>query len=131
MAIAKLMIAGLFLAGCALAISSAKSASPGMAPAGDIAFGQTLYEARCGGCHSIETDRVGPRHRGVVGRKAGKVPGFDYSPALGRAKFVWSRKKLDQWLQGPSKLVPGTKMFFTVSHPADRAAIIAYLATQK
>ncbi len=55
----------------------------------------------------------------------------DYSPALKKAKFVWTAAKLDKWLQGPSRLVPGTKMFFTVSNKDDRAAIIAYLAAQK
>ena len=34
---------------------------------------------------------------------------------------------LDKWLQGPQKVVPGTRMFFSVSNPAERAAIIAYL----
>jgi cytochrome c len=116
--------------GCALsgAAYAASSSSPN---AEQAALGKTLYEARCGGCHSVETDRVGPRHRGVVGRKAGKIADFDYSPALKKAKFSWTPAKLDKWLQGPSKLVPGTKMFFTVSNPADRAAIIAYLAAQK
>lgn len=118
------------LIGCAYcgAAFAAISSAPNSA---QTERGKTLYEGRCGGCHSIETDRVGPRHRGVVGRKAGKVPEFEYSTALAKAKFVWSKAKLDKWLQGPSKLVPGTKMFFTVSTPEDRKAIIAYLASQK
>ena len=89
--------------------------------------GRTLYESRCGACHSIQENRTGPKHLGVVGRRAGSVPGYDYSDALKAAGFVWTPQKIDQWLQGPSRLVPGTKMFFTVSDPADRAAIIAYL----
>lgn len=100
------------------------------AAAQDVAAGKAMYESRCGGCHSIETSRVGPLHKGLVGRKAGSVAGYDYSAALSKAKFVWTEKQLDKWLTGPSKLVPGTKMFFTVSEPADRAAIIAYLKTQ-
>ena len=50
--------------------------------AGDAQRGQQAYEARCGGCHSVEADRVGPRHAGIVGRRAGSVAGFDYSDAL-------------------------------------------------
>jgi cytochrome c len=100
-------------------------------PAGDVALGLTLYTSRCGACHSIDQSRTGPKHRAVVGRKAGIIADFSYSPALKRSKIVWTPQKLDKWLQGPSKLVPGTFMAFTVSKPEDRAAIIAYLATQK
>ncbi len=93
--------------------------------------GQQLYESRCGGCHSVQANRVGPKHLGVVGRKAGSITDFDYTPALKRAKFVWTEKQIDKWLQGPSKLVPGTAMAFTVPQAADRAAIIAYLKIAK
>jgi len=101
------------------------------APVGVVVHGQTLYESRCGGCHSIDTNRTGPKHRGVIGRRAGSIAGYDYSNALKAARFTWTPQRIDQWLQGPSRLVPGTKMFFTVSDPADRAAIIDYLRTQR
>ena len=100
------------------------------APRGNPIRGKTLYAA-CMGCHSLDENDVGPRHRGVVGRRAGSVPGYDYSPALARATFTWTPALLDRWLQGPQKLVPGTKMFFSVANPAQRADIIAYLATQR
>ncbi len=99
--------------------------------AGDVARGQILYESRCGACHSIQSNRTGPKHLGVVGRKAGSITGFDYSPALKKAKFIWTPKQLDKWLQGPSKLVRGTNMAFTVPNVEDRTAIIAYLAVAK
>jgi cytochrome c len=99
--------------------------------AGDVALGQTLYESRCGACHSIQSNRVGPKHLGVVGRKAGSIVGYDYSPALKKAKFVWTPQQLDKWLQGPGKLVRGTNMAFVVPKAEDRAAIIAYLAVAK
>jgi cytochrome c len=105
-------------------------ATPAQA-AGDVTRGETLYTSRCGACHSIESNRTGPKHRGVVGRKAGSIADFTYSSALKKAKFVWTPQKLDAWLQGPSKVVRGTVMAFTVPNAADRAAIIAYLATQK
>jgi cytochrome c len=107
------------------------SAQAAPASTGDPVRGKTLYESRCFGCHSIDADRIGPRHRGVVGRKAGSIVDFDYSPALKKVKFVWTPKQLDKWLQGPGKLVKGTRMAFTVPVAADRTAIIAYLATQK
>lgn len=114
----------------AVIATPALAASP--APADPLAArGKQLYESRCEGCHSIQTNRIGPKHLGVVGRKAGSVPGFDYTPALKRAKFVWTEKQIDKWLQGPSKLVPGTAMAFNVSKPEDRAAIIAWLKVAK
>jgi cytochrome c len=99
--------------------------------ANDAARGEVLYESRCGACHSIQTNRVGPKHLGVVGRKAGSIAGYEYSPALKKAKFAWTPKQLDKWLQGPGKLVRGTNMAFTVPKAEDRAAIIAYLAVAK
>jgi len=97
---------------------------------GHPATGAKLYQA-CMGCHSLDDNDVGPRHRGVVGRHAGAVPGYDYSPALRKSGLVWTPARLDQWLTNPQKLVPGAKMYFSVARPQDRADIIAYLATQK
>ncbi len=89
--------------------------------------GKELWEAKCIGCHSLDANRVGPLHRGVVGRKAGTASGYSYSTAVKNAGFVWDEARLDQWLAGPAKFVPGSKMGFSVADPADRADIIAYL----
>ena len=83
------------------------------------------------GCHSLDDNDVGPKHRGVVGRKAGAVPGYSYSAALKGSGIVWTPEKLNLWLTNPQKLVPGAKMFFSVANPKQRADIIAYLGTQK
>jgi cytochrome c len=98
--------------------------------AGDPVAGKTAYGA-CMACHSIDDNDVGPAHRGVVGRKAGSVPGFSYSVALKSSGIVWTPEMIDRWLQGPQKLVPGSKMFFSVGDAKTRADLIAYLATQK
>jgi cytochrome c len=92
--------------------------------------GAALYQSRCGTCHSIAANKVGPAHKGVFGRAAGMAPGYAYSPALKASGITWSEASLDSWLQGPQKLVKGTRMFFTVPNPAERAAIIAYLKSQ-
>ena len=97
---------------------------------GNPAQGAKLYQA-CMGCHSLDSNEVGPRHRGVVGRAAGQVPGYAYSAALKNSKIVWTPANIDRWLTNPQKLVPGAKMFFSVAKPQDRADIIAYLAQQK
>lgn len=92
--------------------------------------GEALYQAKCGGCHALDENRVGPRHRGVVGRRIASLSDFNYSPAIKKLDGVWTRDGLDKWLQGPQKVAPGTKMYFSVPNPNDRNAIIAYLASQ-
>jgi len=66
-----------------------------------------------------------------VGRRAGSIEDYVYSPALKKSGIVWDEAELDQWLTNPSALVPGTKMFFKIDAPQSRADIIAYLKEQK
>lgn len=114
------------VAGVALALSgSAWAAGQG----GDAVRGAQLYEARCGGCHSVDADRVGPRHAGVWMRRAGSVPGFAYSPALLASGIVWNAQTLDRWLTDPQALVPGQRMNYRVPDATDRSGVIAFLAT--
>jgi hypothetical protein len=61
------------------------------------------------GCHSLDEDDVGPRHRGVVGRVAGTVPSYAYSSALKNSHIVWDRETLDRWLTNPQALATGRK----------------------
>ncbi len=93
---------------------------------GDAARGETLYEA-CQDCHSLDKNDVGPRHRGVFGRKAASLPDYDYSDALKSANIVWNEETLDRWLTDPQAVAPGAKMFFHLDNPQDRADVIAYL----
>jgi cytochrome c len=94
---------------------------------GDAARGKALYQA-CTSCHSIEENDIGPKHRGVVGRPAGSLPDYAYSPALKASGLVWSADNLDRWLTNPQALVPGTKMYFSLPDAQSRADLIAYLA---
>jgi cytochrome c len=83
---------------------------------------------RCIGCHSLEQDRTGPRHCGLFGRRAGTVPGFDYSEAMKRSGIVWNEKTLDRFLADPGGTVPGTTMTYAgIAEPRERAALIAWL----
>jgi cytochrome c len=97
---------------------------------GDPERGKRIYQV-CSGCHSLDEDDVGPRHRGVVGRMAGTVPGFGYSPALKGSHIVWTEENLDRWLTNPQALVPGAMMFFQLPGAKDRADVIAWLALQR
>lgn len=113
-----------------LAAASVYAVTAPVKMAGDATRGKTLYQA-CMGCHSLDEDDVGPRHRGVLGRTAGTVPGYAYSPALKNSHIVWDAETLDRWLTNPQALVPGAKMFFAMPGRQDRADVIAYLAEQR
>ena len=98
-------------------------------PADEATNGKILYEAKCGGCHSVDQNRIGPLHRGVVGRAVASVPGYEYSDAIKKLGGTWTPERLDKWLQGPQAVAPGAKMFFTVDDPGQRRDIIAYLVS--
>jgi cytochrome c len=92
--------------------------------------GKAVYQA-CEACHSIDDNDLGPRHRGVVGRRAGSVADYSYSMSLKDSGLTWDEATLDRWLTNPSALVPGTKMFFQMSDAQNRADVIAFLKEQK
>lgn len=93
---------------------------------GDATRGETVYE-RCQGCHSLDSNRVGPMHRGVFGRAAGVVPDYRYSRALDESDVVWNADTLDKWLANPGGFIAGSRMGYRLSNPRDRADVIAYL----
>ena len=109
-----------------LAASLAAGAVAAAGPAGDPDRGEQLYQA-CTDCHSLDKNDVGPRHRGVYGRKAGSLPDYAYSDALKSSNIVWDEETLDKWLTDPQTFVPGVKMFFHLDNAQDRADVIAYL----
>jgi cytochrome c len=94
--------------------------------AGDADHGEVLYQG-CQDCHSLDKNDVGPRHRGVFGRKAGSLPDYKYSNALKNSDFVWDEQTLDKWLTNPQVFVPGSKMFYHLAQAQDRADVIEFL----
>lgn len=107
------------------ALALCASAPAGAAP--DPARGEQIY-VRCMACHALAFDRVGPRHCGLFGRRAGSVPGFDYSPAMKSSRITWNEKTLDRFLTKPLAMIPGTAMTYDgVADPNERSDLIAYL----
>lgn len=94
--------------------------------AADVSHGEEVYQS-CQDCHSLDTNDLGPRHRGIFGRKAGSISDYTYSPALKNSGLTWTEETLDKWLTDPQKLVPGSKMFFHLDAAKDRADVIEYL----
>ncbi|WP_426165551.1 c-type cytochrome [Sandarakinorhabdus sp. DWP1-3-1] len=116
----------------AAAVSVATMSTPAAA-AGDPVKGAAVFN-QCKVCHVTDkgVNRVGPSLFGVVGRKAGTVPGYTYSAANKNSGLTWTVAQLDAYLAAPQKVVKGTKMAFAgLKKPEDRANVIAFLATKK
>jgi nitrite reductase (NO-forming) len=110
---------------------SGQAANSSAVDAGDAAAGRQVFR-KCQACHSLEPGKnvLGPSLAGVMGRKAGSVEGYNYSPAMKQANLIWDQKALDAYLADPGKAVPGNKMPFPgLKTDHDRADVIAFLAT--
>jgi cytochrome c len=108
-------------------------AFPALAHA-DAARGERAFQ-RCYSCHSVaasETNLQGPNLNGVVGRRAGALAGFEYSPALrqaGARGLIWTRAALDRFIADPETVIPGVRMGPApgLNDPALRADVIDFL----
>jgi cytochrome c len=98
---------------------------------GDPANGAKIFK-KCIACHRVgpsARNGVGPVLNGVVGRAAGTYDDYPYSDALKTSGITWDKATLEEWVQGPKDLVPGTKMGFAGLPTAqDAADVVAYLA---
>jgi cytochrome c len=108
--------------------ASVAVAGPALAQTAEMARGAAVYDDRCSGCHVLDGVGQGPSLRGVIGRKAGTLAGFEFTPALKASGLAWTAANLDRWLIGPQKLVPGTAMTAVVPDAHERSDLLAYLA---
>lgn len=122
---------GIAIAGTSAAVALLATATPTTAQT--PAAAPPAFNA-CKACHTVNKggrNGIGPNLNGVVGRLAASVAGFNYSPAMKASKLRWDAKTLDEYLAGPTKKVPGTRMPIATPDAAKRAAIIAYLTSAK
>ena len=115
----------------ALSLALMMTIGSAQAGEGDAKRGADLYTQKCKACHSIDENSTGPRHRGIFGRRAGTLEGYEYSLALEDQDFDWDDQTLDAWLEDPSAVVPGNLMGMSVRSAQDRKDLIAYLKTLK
>lgn len=99
----------------------------GQAETGDPQRGQELFKKRCTSCHNLDTEKEGPRLRGVFGRKSASIESFSYSDALKNAHIVWDADSLEKWLTDTDKFIPDNDMNISLKKADERADIIAYL----
>jgi cytochrome c2 len=75
----------------------------------------------------------GPHLRGVYGRAAGTVEGFQYSNTFMKTLkgMEWNDAALDVWISDPQAWVPGVYMFYKQRDPEVRRQIIEYLKASR
>jgi aldose sugar dehydrogenase len=97
----------------------------------DLARGKALFGQQCSECHGVDSEassRPGPSLAAIMGRRAGTLPGYAYSPPLRAAGTIWGPLSLDYFLADPSGFIPGTSMSAPpVPNPQARADLIGYL----
>jgi cytochrome c len=97
--------------------------------------GQVAFNNSCRTCHSFKAgdNRLGPSLHGIVGRKAGSMEGFAFSPAMKGSGLTWDASNLDQFIENPDKVVHGNGMkpFGGIADAGERKKIVDYLGTLK
>lgn len=107
----------------------------GGAAAQNATPGAQIFAAKCQACHSVDRAKgsaMAPNLAGAVGRKAGTLPRFAYSPAMTRSNIVWNTTNLDAFLTSPQRSVRGNRMAFVgMPNAKERADLIAFLSSKK
>ncbi|MGZ3272498.1 MAG: c-type cytochrome [Caulobacteraceae bacterium] len=100
---------------------------------GDATAGYEVFKSHCSACHGKQGEgaALAPPLLGVVGARAASSTFTGYTAALKASGAVWTPAKLDAFLSGPAKLIPGTAMMMSLPNGEDRQNLIAYLATLK
>jgi cytochrome c len=100
------------------------------AQAQDAEAGKTVFN-QCRACHQVgETARngVGPVLNGLAGRKAGTVPGYNFSEANKASGKVWDEASFLVYIADPKAAMPGNKMAYVGLKDEKRAKDLwAYL----
>ncbi len=97
--------------------------------AGDAVAGKKVFRL-CRACHVAEEakNKVGPYLKGVVGRKAASIDGFNYSKAFKAVDIRWNEENLAQFLAKPRAFIKGNRMSFPgLKKEEDVQNVIAYL----
>src|SRR5471030_1517930 len=114
-------------------IASVLILTAGGARAQSAESGERTFNQQCKSCHTVEKggpSTLGPNLFGVIGRKAGTAPGFEFSDAMKKSGITWDDASLGDYLKDPKAKVPDGKMTFAGLKRAPQLAdVIAYLKT--
>jgi len=113
------------------AMAYALSSSSSMSQDGASQEQQQVFNNACRSCHTIREgdNRLGPNLFKVVGRKAGSLPGYNYSTAMKGADFDWDEEKLERFIANPDEVVPGNNMkpYGGLASADERKKVVAFL----
>ncbi|MFN7320687.1 MAG: c-type cytochrome [Methylobacterium sp.] len=116
----------------AVALSALLALPAASALAQDAEAGKSVFN-QCRACHQVgETARngAGPVLNGLFGRKAGTVPGYNYSEANKNSGIIWDETNFAAYIRDPKAFMPGNKMAYAGLKDDRRIAdLIAYLKT--
>ena len=105
-------------------------ACSGEVRAQDAVAGEKVF-AVCKACHQIGENAknvVGPTLNGLIGRKAGSVPGYSYSVANKDSGITWDESTFREYIKDPKAKIPGTKMIYAGLKDEKRTTdLIAFL----
>ena len=114
----------------ALTLVAGLIATAAPAAAQDVAAGEKAF-SKCRPCHMIGENAkngVGPVLNGVIGRPAGTVEGYNYSPANKGSGLTWDDATFLEYIAAPNAKIKGTKMAFAgIKDPVEAANLLAYL----
>ena len=109
--------------------------------AGDAKKGKKVFN-KCKTCHIVEatgTKKIGPPLAGILGRKAGTLPGFKYSAdlkAAGEKGLVWNDETFLAYMKDTKafigtyigkKRAKTTMAFAGIKKEPDRENLLAYI----
>lgn len=102
-----------------------------------VARGAQVFADNCEICHRIDADlqsksaATGPDLQGIVGRKAGTLTDYQYSPAMKAASIIWDEPTLASFLKEPQAVVPQNQMgFFGLSDPQSIKDLTLFLQSR-
>jgi len=83
----------------------------------------------CSNCHALtkERNKIGPHLVAVLGRKAGTVPGYNYSEGMKQYGHEWTPDRMIAFLEDPRGVVPQTKMGISPLTPDQARDVVTYI----
>jgi cytochrome c len=126
----KLTLSPTALAALSMVALASTSSLASDAPSGSSSRGAEAFQKVCSACHTIEQGarrRVGPNLFGVLGSRIAQKEGYPYTEAFRSSDIVWNEATLSDFLASPGRVVPGTKMDWTVKDEQVIADLIAFI----
>lgn len=129
-------VLGGIAAGTVIAVRTQREAqSPPPAVAANIRPPDATFDPvfePCAHCHQIGPGArmaTGPSLQGLIGRKAGTLAGYPFSPAIQGSGLIWDEATLDRFIASPQSVTPGTRMVYAgMDDPVRRKALIDFIA---